>query len=218
MTTWLENWVANYDFVARGQCLDACLTFFSSNAESIFWVCGVFGTVLFLLKVMLLVLAGTGDDLLHHAGVDSHFDVVDHAAGPALKILSLGTLTGFFMMFGWVGLACLKQYSLSIQTSILIGIGAGLLLMVVSAVLFRAMLTLASGGSEFSVKKTIGCVGSVCQQIPRYGIGKVHLSIDGLTREVLARSIDDKPILSFTEIKVVDIVDEQTVLVTTKIS
>jgi hypothetical protein len=193
---------------------------FLGDCGSFFWICAIFGTIFFLLKVLTMVFVGFsghhGDyvDDFSDSSVDGGFDHEEnHHDGTPFKIITLHTITGFFMMFGWVGLACLKQYKLGGGQSILVATLSGFILMVVTALLFRGAIALTSDGDRFDVKKCVGFCGIVSQQIPSRGKGKVSIVANGTTREILAQEYSGKKIDSFVSIRVVGVFDSKTVVV-----
>jgi hypothetical protein len=123
------------------------------------------------------------------------------------------SIAGFFMMFGWTGLACFKQLEYGHLTSITIAFFIGLVTMVLTALIFKGAMLLVSTGSSFDIKKAMGLVGTVYNNIPQNGLGKIQIDVDGVTREVLARSVNHSEIESFKLVKVVQILDHEVVVV-----
>ena len=117
------------------------------------------------------------------------------------------------MIFGWVGLACVKQLGYGHVASIAIAFCAGLLTMVLTTFIFKSAFLLVSPGSHFDVKKTIGLTGTVYQQIPEQGLGKIQIEVEGMTREVLAQSADHANIASYSLVVVTGIIDNDVVIV-----
>ena len=149
------------------------ITFIIQSSELVFWSSAFFGTTLFILRLLMFIV-GLGDDadsIEHdHAGVDG--DDVSHATTGSFKLLTLHSISGFFMMFGWVGLACSQQLQYSSGISTVIGLVAGVLVMVLTALIFRWSRILTSPGTRFNIHKTVGLTGTVYQQIPAHGQGK----------------------------------------------
>ena len=115
------------------------------------------------------------------------------------------------MTFGWAGLACSIQYSVSTGLSLLIALACGLAMFVLTTFIMRAALSLEGSGSVFLIQKAVGLVGTVSQRISAHGQGKVQLTINNITRELLAQSSSKKPIESFTLVKVVRAIDQEIV-------
>lgn len=182
--------------------------------EIAFWTCAVAGTTFFALKTLFMLLGGFDHDL--DADLDS--DDVAHEGGDssdaAFQLISIYSLTGFFMMFGWVGLACYKQAEISGILSVLIAGFAGFFTMYVTAKLFYYAKSFASSasGSVFVIESTIGKVATVYQEIPENGKGVVQLVVYNTTREIEAVSKNGK-IDSFKNVKIISVVNPTTVSV-----
>ncbi|MFC2140525.1 hypothetical protein ACFLQ1_02255, partial [Candidatus Auribacterota bacterium] len=150
---------------------------------------------------------GDGGDV----DVDGDFDVDSDVA---FELISINSLTAFFMMFGWIGLSCYKQFSLNSALSILIATAAGICCMLITAFLFRVAKKLVSQGVKFNIADTVGKVASVYLKIPTQGKGKIQISInDGMTRELAAISKDHEEIDSFQSVEIVEVIDANTVAV-----
>lgn len=196
------------------------------GAEMIYWVFALVGTFFFLFRLAAMVVGGFGGDdgALDHVG-DAGTDIDGghgagtphshalHATDAAFKLVSLQSLTGFFMTFGWAGLAGQKQFRLGTTLSFLIALAAGAVAMFLTAYLFKLMGKLNSSGDVFSVEKTLALSGSVYARIPAEGRGQVRLSVNNATRFVDAISEDRVDLESFTEVTVVRAVDGTTVAV-----
>lgn len=197
------------------------------GAELIYWVFALVGSFFFLFRLAAMVVGGFGgeDGALDSVG-DSGGDVDGgHGAGgtphsysldatdAAFKLVSLQSLTGFFMTFGWAGLAGQKQFGLGTTLSFLIAMASGAIAMFITAYLFKLMSKLNSAGDVFSVEKTLGLSGSVYARIPAEGRGQVRLSVNNATRFVEAVSEDRQDLESFIDITVVRVVDGTTVAV-----
>jgi len=178
--------------------------------QIIFWITALFGTVFFLLKT-LLSFTGLVSEEMDQSNVEP--DALDHGSDNAFKIVSVHSLTGFLMMFGWVGLACLVQYQFSPLFSVFGALIAGLFMMIVTAYIFKFSALLASPGSTFDTEDLVGRSANVYQKIPADGSGKIHIAVDGTLREVNAVSDKKETIPSFTEVKVVKALNQSTVSV-----
>lgn len=181
--------------------------------EIAFWICAVGGTVFFILKTLLMIVAGIDHDLdvnhdattLGHEGVDG--------SDAAFKLLSINSLTGFVMMFGWIGLSAYKQFYLSGTGSFVVAFVGGSITFFITAKLFKAAGSLVDPGSQFRISETIGMSATVYQSIPAEGKGQIQIDSSGLTRELDAVSKDGESISSGQMIKVVEIIDPHTVAV-----
>jgi len=176
--------------------------------ESAFWFCAISGTCLFLIQLLSSLF---GADL-HPEASDGDLDTHDGE----FKWLSKQALTGFLMMFGWVGLTCRKQFDLGSLPTILFSLGGGLILFFFTSLIFKGAGKLKSRGNVFSIGKTIGKTATVYQQIPPGGSGKISVVLEGLSYEIEATSSHNEILDSFTEVQIINKVDEKTVSVVPK--
>lgn len=188
-------------------------SFLREAPDLVFWASALFGTILFALRLLATVIGGITEDF----GDVDDFSVDDgdahHSATGSFKLFTIHSISGFFMMFGWVGLACIKQLGYDDPTSVIFAVLAGIVTMVLTALIFKGALLLVSAGTRFDIKKTVGLVGTVYQQIPHNGQGKIQLVVDGVTREILAQSVDHSMIESFKIVRVIEVLDHEMVIV-----
>lgn len=190
--------------------------FWYQTPELAFWACALFGSTLFLLRLVLSLFGSIAEEF----GDISHSEYDDgdvyHSASGSFKIFTIHSISGFLMMFGWVGLACTKQSGYQSSIALLIAFVMGICVMLLTALIFKGASLLVSSGSQFNIQKTIGLVGTVYQYIPAHGQGKVHLVVDGVIRELLAQSVDHMEIESFSIVEVVQVLDHELVVVKKK--
>jgi membrane protein implicated in regulation of membrane protease activity len=189
------------------------MTSFLDNAdyiERIFWICALTGSLFFLLKVVTAMFSSFGD---HSSLSEVDGDPDLSSSDQAFKLFSIHSLTGFFMMFGWVGLASYKQFMFSSELSTLIAFIGGLLMMIITSMMFKLAAYFVSPGSSFSLDQLKGKYATVYQEIPADGTGKIHITVDGILREVQAVSLTKKKINSFTHVEIVQVPGNQTVVV-----
>lgn len=189
--------------------IDFIINFLKSSTDTIFWISAIVGTTLFLLRLIVSFFGGGFFE--HDADLDSLHDHADHHSTSLFKFLTMHSLSGFLMMFGWAGLACSVQFNIHSGYSFLIALGCGLAMLILTALIMRGAMFFQDPGAVFSSEKTIGLVGTVYQRIPADGQGKIQLVVNNSTRELLARSHDKKAIESFALIKVVRAIDHEIV-------
>lgn len=170
--------------------------------DSIFWVCAFLGSGLFLIQLILSFLGTESEDEIDQESKEFDF-----------KWLSKQALTGFLMMFGWVGLTCRKEFDLSGFSSITISLLGGFLTLLLTGLIFKGAKKLRSTGTVFNIEETIGKKAMIYQQIPRNGTGKVLISFHQLTYEIDAISDESEDLPSFTSVQIIKKVDEKTVVV-----
>lgn len=179
--------------------------------ESVFFFAALAGTFFFLIRMVLMLVAGMDGDGLS-ANVDAHgHHGID--ASESFKLFSIQSVTAFFMMFGWIGLSSRMQYELSFPVSLLLALLAGSLSMLLIAWLFKLIAKLACPGEAYVIGDVVGLTAKVYQRIPAVGTGKVQVIVKGCTREVEAIAEKGVEIESFQNVKIVRVVSSNTVAV-----
>lgn len=158
--------------------------------------------MLFAVRLIMMVLGLASDD--HESASDGDQD--GH-----FKLFTVHSLTGFAMMFGWVGLGCFKQTELGSVWSCLIALGAGIVMLFVTKSIFSMADKLTSKGSDFSIEEAIGKEAMVYQRIPAKGTGKIHVTVNNTLRELLAVSAKGEVIDSFLPVHIIRVLNDQTV-------
>ncbi|HEY8241145.1 MAG TPA: hypothetical protein VIH35_06855, partial [Kiritimatiellia bacterium] len=97
-------------------------------------------------------------------------------ADSSFKLLSFQGLTAFFMMFGLVGLAMIRQSGAGTTASLVAATVAGLAAVWAIGKLFQSMRKLQSSGT-MDLRNAIGQPGEVYLTIPAGGTGKVQVSV-----------------------------------------
>jgi len=179
-----------------------------SGLELLFVTCAAFGTILFVIRLVLMFLGGdaeTGDaDGLDGAdgadGVDTDFSDSDLS----FKVLSLQGITAFFMMFGLVGWALVRQGNISALFSILGGTIAGLATVWVMKKIFQMAGALQSSGT-IDLQNAVGQEGHVYLTIRPGQTGKVQLTVQGRLSVLNAMAEGNEEIKTGQRVRVVRI-------------
>ena len=90
--------------------------------DGLFWFCALAGSGMFLIQFVLFFVGA---------------DAEDDSSSQNFKWLSKQAVTGFLMMFGWVGLACKKELGYSPLYSTAIALVAGAISMAITAAIFN---------------------------------------------------------------------------------
>ena len=197
-----------------------------SAIEKLFAFCAAIGGVLFMLRVVLMFMgAGETDaDMDVDVDVDADLDVGAHvdadvadagevgAADFSFKILSFQGLTAFFTMFGLVGLAMMRNSGLAAGWSLLGGCAAGLFSVWVVSWMFAFFKKMQHSGT-INLKNAIGQEGTVYLKIPEGETGKARVSVQGRLGIFEAVSEDKSEIPSDAQIKVIDVVSGNVLVV-----
>ena len=174
-----------------------------SGLEILFIVCAVIGSGLFVVRFILQLVGG------HDAGVDTNLEVghadVDHIDPDVrLKLLTLQGLTAFFMMFGLVGFALLRESHAGGGVALGGALAAGSGTVWLIGKLFSSVKKLQSSGTLDNAA-AIGEQGSVYLTIRAGGRGKVQVSLKGRLREFEAVAKDGSEIKTGERITVTDV-------------
>ena len=159
-------------------------------------------TSFFLIVQLLALLLGIGD---------GDFDADADAEGSG--VLSVRTVTAFLAGFGWTGAWALES-GRSIPVATLLALVAGSLLMATVVALMRGLYGLRQSGS-LDYHNAVGEIGSVYLRIPpaMQGQGQVEVRVQGRLRVVQAFTRSGSEIPNRTPVRVIDIVDQTTLIV-----
>jgi hypothetical protein len=180
-----------------------------SGVLKIYWSLAVPFTLFFVLQLILSFFGGgeSPDDL-----PDSEVEA-DH--GISFQFLTIKNLVGFFTIFSWTGIACIEA-GLSNGITLLISTVAGLAMMGLMAGLFYLMMKSGADGT-MKIGSAMGQSGEVYLTIPpkRGGLGKIQVKVTGSLRTLDAMTDDQESLPTGKFIKVVDILNDNVLLVTT---
>ncbi len=156
-----------------------------SGLEYFFLTSAVIGGVIVLVKLVIQFIAGSDSDL----GTD---DVGGHP-DDGFKMLSLQGIGAFFLLFGLVGLAMLRESKAGVPFSVVVALLAGFAAVWAIARLFGVAKRLQSSGTV-SVEEMAGKKATVYLHIPKNGTGTVTVHFSGRSREYDAREITGKAV------------------------
>ncbi|MBN2327169.1 MAG: hypothetical protein JXR73_08430 [Candidatus Omnitrophica bacterium] len=177
----------------------------------IFYAIGLLATLVIFIQVLLMFF-GFGmdiDDVDVSAG-----DVGDGGdASDGLHLLSARTITAFFLGFGWTGVIALRN-SYALEVALIFAIFMGMAFMIIIFFLLKTLYSLKDSGT-LDYHNAIGKIGIVYIPIPpnETGAGQVEITVQGRLRFIPAYTASSERIASKSRVKVVDLVDPQTVLV-----
>lgn len=174
-----------------------------TTAQQFFYGIGIVAGLVTLLMA-LLALVG----LEHHGG---DLGGGDHLDGSSL--LSVKPITGFFLGFGWGGGIALDR-GLSLAAATLIAFVCGSVLMVGLAWLIRAIYSMRTDGTR-RINDAIGAIGTVYVALPasRAAGGQINVTVGGRLETLSALNAALRSVPSGEKVKVVGVVDTNTVLV-----
>lgn len=195
-----------------------------TSVETFYAFSAIIGGVLFLIRTILTLVGADADadiDLsggvhlgeldvshdLHGGGMDHNLD-----GGASFNLFSMHGITGFFIMFGLIGLSLSKAGIHELLTA-LGGMAAGGFTMVVIALIYYFMQRLQSDGT-MKVDTVIGKTGTVYLTIPETGSGQVTIVIQGGLKQFDAVSANKTRIPTGEEVRVVRIHNGKSLVVT----
>lgn len=186
-----------------------------------FAVSAVTFTVLFLWQI-LAVIIGLDTDAhspdaggIDHGGLDHAGDSGgDHSAGHGadavtLTFVSIRSGIAFGTLFSWAGTLYLASGTPAVL-AILYSAVWGLIAMFAVAFMLYWLLRQQEWGNA-SVWTAIGEQGSVYMDIPDHGTGKIRVLVSGAISFVNARSLDGNRLDAGTKVRVVGVVNDNTV-------
>lgn len=186
------------------------------KSGSVFWFCALTGSGMILIQFILNIL-GVADqdsfDMGDAASDITHDASQDKVDARRFKWLSMQTVSGFLMMFGWTAITCQSQFGLVTTVTLGISLLVGTLAAFIIRTIFRLAKKLRSSGSIYRIEDAIGKEGYVYQSIPKGGMGKVSVSIHDFTHEINATSHHPEDLSSFIRVKIVEKSDDYTVVV-----
>ncbi|MBQ7687067.1 MAG: NfeD family protein [Bacteroidaceae bacterium] len=173
----------------------------------IFWGCAVVASLIFLVQMVLTLIGMDSSDM------DVDFDGANTMdLGGGLNLFTIKNFIGFLVGFGWAGVCFYNSITSSVLL-ILVAVIVGLLFVGIFVVIYKQTKKLEHNGA-FQIDEVKGTTVSVYLRIPAQGSGKgkVQVSQNGSVHELDALT-DGEEIPSGAKVKVVEIVDNETVKV-----
>jgi hypothetical protein len=173
--------------------------------KQIFYAIGLVAISILIIQIFLTII---GIGAHHDANLGGHGD---HDSG--LGLLSIRTITAFFVGFGWGGVIILN-HGHSLVAAVIGGFGTGVVFLLVTALLIRSLLRL-QGSGNLDYRNAIGVIGTVYSTIPAQerGGGQLELVLQGrlITAEAYSKTAEDlKP---GSKARVVNLIGHSTLLV-----
>ncbi|QDU35597.1 hypothetical protein KS4_36800 [Poriferisphaera corsica] len=176
----------------------------------IYFSIAMFATILFGIRMAMMMLGGDTDtDLIGGDALDAHdIDAMD--TGESFNVFSLLSITAFFMGTGWMGLAARISFGLSGPMSLLVSVGFGMAMMLLSTVGIMYVKRL-EGTNEYDVKTGIGRTAKVYLTIPggAKGMGQIEISISGRRKVMKAMTKGETELNAFDMVEVIEVGDDE---------
>ena len=172
---------------------------------TLYFVIACIGTLLMVIRIVLMLLFGMDTDVDVDGDVDGD--------GDGFGILSIFSILAFMAGFGWVGYAARTEWELGGFASAAAGFAFGFLMMLLAASMMFYIRKLNSTPTV-DFRTAVGHTGKSYRRIPgeAAGHGEVQITVGG-TERVLAAKTRGPAIESFTTVKVIEVEDDGTLIV-----
>lgn len=150
-----------------------------------FTAAALIGTGVFLIRLLFLLI-GASHDLDTHADPGASGD--GHSGHGIAGVLSVQGAAAFLMGFGWAGLFARSGLDLGIPASIGVGMGGGLLMCALLALLLRGVGGMETSGT-FRLDQAAGLEGEVYAGVPACGEGRGQLRVVVSGRQRIVQAI-----------------------------
>jgi len=186
--------------------------FFSGSALW-FTVPALVGTLFFVARLLLMLVADTGDGLDLHVDHDPGIDLDHPDSSSSFRLFSVQAISAFLMGFGWGGLGAYRGWGLPALLSVPVGIVVGGGMMWLLAKVLSWVMRLQSSGTV-EMGAALFEEGTVYIAVPerRSGKGSVRLVINERLQYYHAVT-DGEAIPSQAPIRVTAVNDDNTVTV-----
>jgi hypothetical protein len=185
-------------------------------AMKILWGVTLAASLVFIIQTVLTFIGADVDAAgLDGADIDAPVgDVSDADLGGGGNLYTFRNLINFLLGFGW-SVILLEDAIPALGLRLVVAVAVGVALVALVMWLFRLLGKMQQSGNIDVYKSAVGCEGTCYLTIPagRSGEGKVQISIGGAVREYNAQTEDAEPIATGTPIKVVDVINGITLLV-----
>lgn len=166
----------------------------------IYYYIALFSTILFVLKLIIFNFIGGDSEVFADFNTEVDTD-------PSFNFISFQSIIAFFMGFGWMGYAALKQLEFTQVKALIFALIVGILFMLGTALLMFTVKKL-----EKNVKKdkstAINRVGRAYTGFAPMGLGQIEIEINGQLSVVEASNNTDENINAFDLVRVVKVSDE----------
>ncbi len=176
------------------------------TSDSFYWFCALAGSGMFFIQ-FIINLFGLSDQ-------DDFSEGNESVDARKLKWLSMQTITGFLMMFGWTAITCQNEFALPDEWTICIAIAIGFFSAMTIRSIFKMTDKLKSSGSIFNIEEAIGKEAYVYQRILKGEMGKISMTLQHFTYEIDAVSHHPEELASFSRVKIIGKINDKTVVVT----
>lgn len=187
-----------------------------SLVMKILWGITLTASFIFIIQSVLTFIGADADaDSAADFDLDSSLDGGDLSnIDGGSNLYTFRNFVNFILGFGWSAIL-LEESVPSVALRLLISIVVGIALVVAVMYLFKWLSSMQQSGNINLQRAAAGCEGRVYLTIPaaRSGEGKVQITISGAVREYNAITENEAPLPTGTPIRVVDVLNANTLLV-----
>ena len=177
----------------------------------ILWCIAIASSLIFIVETVLTFIGADVD-----FDADADFDMPDGTfeGDPSMNLYTFRNLVNFLLGMSWTAIL-LKDQIASKALLMVIAFVAGAILVAAVMLMFKWLSKMQQSGNIDVMKDAEGCNGKVYLTIPaeRAGTGKVQITINGAVREYDAVTDSEQDLKTGKAIKVVEAIDNSTLLV-----
>ena len=162
---------------------------------NVYYYIALFATTLFILKMLLFSVFG-GDTEVHSDFTSSV------ETETSFDFISIQSVLGFLMGFGWMGLTCIKAWHLPSYAVVLVSIIFGFLMMFLASYTMYLVKKLNKRVIK-DLSKSVGLVGRAYTNFQPNGEGQIELNFNEQLAIEEAINATSEEIKAFDNVKVV---------------
>ncbi len=186
-----------------------------SVAMKVLWAITLSASLIFVIQTIMTFLGADTDHV--DFDTDMHVHVDDPASfdgHTGMNLYTFRNFVNFFLGFGWTAILLRDDIS-STAVLLLVATLVGVGLVAIVMYMFKLLYSMQSSGNIDVYQHAVGCLGRVYLTIPenRRGLGKVQITIKNAVREYEAVTDEDEPLKTGDAIKVVEVLNQSTLLV-----
>lgn len=177
----------------------------------ILWCIAIASSLIFIVETVLTFIGADVD-----FDADADFDMPDGTfeGDPSMNLYTFRNLVNFLLGMSWTAIL-LKDQIASKALLMVIAFVAGAILVATVMLMFKWLSKMQQSGNIDVMRDAEGCNGKVYLTVPaeRAGTGKVQITINGAVREYDAVTDSEQDLKTGKAIKVVEAIDNSTLLV-----
>ncbi len=184
-------------------------------AMKVLWAVTLSASLIFVIQTIMTFLGADAGDADFDTDMDVDIeDPASYEGHTGMNLYTFRNFVNFLLGFGWTAILLQEDIS-STAVLLLVATLVGVALVAIVMYLFKLLYSMQSSGNIDVYKHAVGCLGKVYLTIPenRKGLGKVQITIKNAVREYEAVTDEDEPLKTGEAIKVVEVLNQSTMLV-----